>query len=194
MVRHGGDGAQRLGRLSVGLDLTAGVGVDAGEVLVVTFARLEGTILRVVGGVVGTSDTVVDMLAEVSGVGASRVASLETENAAAHEVMPLDDLLVTVVVAVRPSGGVEEATKGVTTEISAVRVKFPSRVIGGEVDLGLVDKTDDLDVVWGPHELNTLESTSGDKAGPMTRFGTPGDFLPFRQGGGTGGRCPEAEI
>ena len=182
--------------MSVGLDLTAGVGVDAREVLVVTLARLEGTVLGVVRGVVGTSDTVVDMLAVVSGVGASRVASLETENTAAHEVMPFNDLLITVIVAVRPSGGVEEATEGVTTEIGAVRVKFPPKVIGGEVDLGLVDKTDDLDVVWGPHELNTPESTTGDKTGPMTRFGTPGDFLLFRlaDGGGTGGGCPEAEI
>jgi hypothetical protein len=79
LVRYGGDRTQRLGRLSVGLDLTAGVGVDAGEVLVVARASLEGPVLGVVRGVVGTSDTVEDVFAEVCSVGASGVADLEAE-------------------------------------------------------------------------------------------------------------------
>ena len=85
LVRHSGDGTQRLGRLSVGLDLTAGIGVDAGVVLVVALARLEGAVLGVVRGVVGTSDTVVDMFAEVSGIGASRVAGLDAEEVSTEE-------------------------------------------------------------------------------------------------------------
>ena len=79
MVRYGGDRTQRLGRLSIGLDLTVGVGVDAGEVLVVARASLEGPVLGVVGGVVGTSDTIEDMFAEVGSVGTSGVADLKAE-------------------------------------------------------------------------------------------------------------------
>jgi len=104
LVWHGGDGTQRLGRLTVGLDLTVGIGVDTGVVLVVTLARLEGTVLGVVGGIVSTSDTVVDVFTEVSSVGASGVTSLETESVTTHEVVPLDDLLVIVVVTTRPGG------------------------------------------------------------------------------------------
>ena len=85
LVGHSGDGTQRLGRLSVGLDLTAGIGVDAGVVLVVALARLEGTVLGVVGGVVGASYAVIDMFAEVSSVGASRVADLDAEEVSTEE-------------------------------------------------------------------------------------------------------------
>ena len=136
------------------------------------------------------------MLAEVSSVGARRVANLEAERATAHEVVPLDDLLITVVVAVRPSGGIDETAEGVTTEIGTVGVELSSEVIRLEVDEGLVDKTDDLDVVWGPHKLNTLESTSGDETRAMTRLSAPRDFLLFRltDGGGAGRGCPETEI
>jgi hypothetical protein len=136
------------------------------------------------------------MLAEVSSVGARRIADLETESVTAHEVVPLDDLLIAVVVAARPSSGVNETTERVTTEIGTVGVKLSSEVIGLEVDEGLVDKTDDLDVVWGPHELETRKCTSGDETRAMTGLGAPGDFLMFRltDGGRTGRRCPDTEI
>jgi len=121
LVWHGANCAQRLGRLSVGLDLTTRIGVDSGEVLVFTLAGLESTILGGIWGVEGASDTIVNMLAETSSVGAGRVASLKTETVAAHEVVPLDDLLVGVVV-VGPGGGVEETAERVTTEIGTVGV------------------------------------------------------------------------
>jgi len=196
LVWHGANGTQRLGRLSIGLDLTGGIGVDAGEVLVITFAGLESTVLGAIWGVIGASDTIENMLAEISSVGARRVANFEAETVTAHEVVPLDDLRITVVVAVRPSGGVDETAEGVTTEISTVWVELSSKVISLEVDEGLVNKTDDLDVVWRLHKLNTPKGTSGDETRAMTRLGAPRDFLLFRltDGSGTGRGCPEAEI
>jgi hypothetical protein len=178
------------------LDLTVGVGVDTGEVLVGALASLEGPVLSIVGGVVGASDTVVDVLAVVCSMSASRVANLETENVAAHEVVPLDDLLVTVVATAREGSGVEEATKGVTTEVGAMGVKLSSEVIGLEVDAPLVNETDDLNVVGGLHELNTPEHASGDETRAMAGLGTPGNFRLFRvgDGGGTSWRCPETEV
>ena len=71
--------------VEVGLDLTASVGVDAGEVLVVALERLEGAVLSVVWGVVGASDAVINMFAEVSSVGASRVADLDAEEVSTEE-------------------------------------------------------------------------------------------------------------
>jgi hypothetical protein len=77
-----------------------------------------------------------------------------------------------------------------------MRVQLPSKVIGGEVGLGLIDETDDLDVVWGPHELDTLESPAGDKASAVARLGAPRDGLMF--GLTDGGRAirwrPNTEI
>jgi len=77
-----------------------------------------------------------------------------------------------------------------------VRVEFSSKVIGLDVDEGLVNETDDLDVVWGLHKLNTLEGTSGDETRAMTRLGTPGNFLMFRltDSGGAVWRSPDAEV
>ena len=195
MVWHGGDGTQRLGGLSVGLDLASRIGVNAGEVLVVAIARLEGTVLGIVGGVVGASDTVEDVFAEASSVGTSRIASLEAESVTTHEVVPLDDLLV-IGATVRPGGGVEKSSEGVTAKVCAMGVEFSSIVISLEVDEGLVDKTDDLNVVWGPHELNTLKGAGGDETRAMAGLGAPGNFLVFRlaNGGGAGRGCPEAEV
>ena len=85
LVWHGGDGSQRLRRLLVSLGRAGGIGVDAGEVLVVTLARLEGTVSGVVGSIVGASDTVEDVFAEASSVGSSRVADLEAKEICTEE-------------------------------------------------------------------------------------------------------------
>ena len=136
------------------------------------------------------------MFTEVGSVGASRVASLEAENVTTHEVVPLDDLLVAVVVAIRPSGGIEKATEGVTAEVGTVGIELSSKVVGSEVDEGLIDETNDLDVVGGPHELDTLKSSGRDETGSMAGLGAPCDFLlfGFPDGGGTIGGRPEAEV
>ena len=178
------------------MDLTAGIGVDAGEVLVSTFTGLESTVLSVIGGIVGASNTVVDMLAVVSSVGTGRVADLEAENASTHEVVPLNDLFIAAIVTVRPTVGVDETAEGVTAEIGAMRVELSSKVIILEVDEVLSDETDDLEVVRGPHKLNTLEGISGDETSAVTGLGAPGDFLPFRltDGGGTARRCPKTKV
>ena len=62
------------------------------------------------------------MLTIVGGVLASRVTNLEAEDAATHEIVPLDDLFVAVIVSARPTSRVDETTEGVTTEVSAMRV------------------------------------------------------------------------
>jgi hypothetical protein len=194
-IWRGGDDTQRLRGLSIGLDLAGGIGVDAGEVLVVTIASLEGTVLGVVGGIVSTSNTVEDVFAVAGSVGACGIASLETESVTTHKVVPLDDLLK-IALAGGPGVGEQETAEGVTTEVGAMGVELPSIVIGRDVNEGLVDETDDLDVVWGLHELNTLEGTSGDFTSAVTGLGAPGNFPMFRltDGLGTIGRCPETEV
>jgi len=57
-----GDGTERFGRLGISDDGTVG-GVDTDGVLAITLARFESSVLSVVGGVVGTADTVIDVLA-----------------------------------------------------------------------------------------------------------------------------------
>jgi hypothetical protein len=163
--------------------------------LIGTVASLESTVLGVVGGVVGTSDTVEDMLTVVSSVGTGGVANLEAEDVATHEVVPLDNLFVGAVAA-RPSGRIDETTEGVATEICTVGVKLSSEVVGLKVDLGLVDETNDLNVVGCPHELNSLKSASGDKTRAVTGLGAPRDFLSFSvsDGLGTIWRGPKTEV
>jgi hypothetical protein len=88
LVGHGGDGTEFFRRLAVGHD-GAVLGVDTREVLIVTLAGLEGTVLGVVGSVVGATDTVETMLAEVGGVGVGGIANLDTEGVTTHEAISL---------------------------------------------------------------------------------------------------------
>jgi hypothetical protein len=191
-IGHGGDGTERLGWLGVGDDGTVG-SVYAREVLVLAFAGLKGTILSVVGCVVAAADAVVDVLAVVGGVGASGITCFEAEGVPTHEVVPFDHLCVT---ASTKSVRVEETTHWVTTEISTVGIHLTSPVIALQVDLGLINETNDLDVVGGAHELNTLKSIVRDEPSAVTGFGAPGNHFPLsvgnnRVGNGWG---PKAEI
>ena len=110
--------------------------------------------------------------------------------------MPLNYLLVVVLVATAPSIRVDEASKGVSSEIGTVWIHLTSRVVGLEVHLRLVNKTDDLDVVGSLHELNALERAIGDEAGSVARFGTPRDglVLGLANSGGTFRWSPETEV
>lgn len=128
---EGRDGAEGLRGLGVCLRRAGCVGVDAGVVLIVAQTGFEGAVLGVVGGVVGAPDAVIDVLAEVCGVGACRVACFEAEEVTAHEAMqevvsiyaggeeaddilvPFDDLCVGAVVRSKASG-VDDTTHWVT--------------------------------------------------------------------------------
>ena len=110
--------------------------------------------------------------------------------------MPLDHLLVIVLVVTAPSIREDETTEGVSSEIGTMWIHLASPVVRLDVQLCLVNKPDDLDVVGGPHELNTLESATWDNTSSMTRLGTPRDGLTFGRtdGGGTIRRTPDTEI
>jgi hypothetical protein len=77
-----------------------------------------------------------------------------------------------------------------------VRVQLASEIVSRHVDLGLVNKTSDLDIVGGLDELYALESTGRDETCTMPWFCTPGDFLTFSVTyGGVGlWGSPEAEV
>ena len=110
--------------------------------------------------------------------------------------MPLDHLFVIVLVVTAPSIREDEATERVPSEIGTMRIHLTSPIVGLEVYLCLINKTDDLDVVRGPHELNTLKSTSGDEASSMTWLGTPCDglVLCLSDSGRAIGWTPDTEI
>ena len=68
-------------------------------------------------------------------------------------------------------------------------VELASKVSSLNVDLGLVNETDDLDVVRRAHELNTLQGTLWDDTGATARLCTPGHLLALsvnEQATGTG--------
>jgi hypothetical protein len=178
-VGYGLDGTESLGGLLVDDVITSGILVVSREVLVLSLAGLKGTLDVGGGSVVLAADTIVDVLAETGGIGASGVAGLETEGVASHEVVPFDDLgvLVLVSTAGREGVGEEKTTKRVTTLVGAVRVHLTSRVVRFDVDLLLVNQTRDLDIVGGLHELNALESTGGDDTSTTARLCAPSNGL-----------------
>jgi len=136
--------------------------------------------LGVVGGVVGTADTVIDVLAEVGSIGVGWVAGFEAECVGTHEVVPFHDLGEGVQVGVAAeSVGIDKPTHRVSSEIGAMWVHLATKVARVKVDLGLVDESDDLDVGGGFYELNALESASGDETGASAGFGAPSDHFAF---------------
>ena len=83
-----------------------------------------------------------------------------------------------------------------THEISTVGIHLTSIVIALQVDLGLINETNDLGVVRGAHVLNAQESIVGDETSAVTWLGTPGDHFPLSVGNSRVG-CrwgPKAEI
>jgi len=109
-----------LRRLGVCFDLTV-LGVHTRKVLIVTQACLKDTLLRVVGCVIGTADTVETVFAKMGGVRALGVTDFEAEAVQAYEVVPFDNLSVAVVVCAEGVGE-HDATHWVSTEVSTVRV------------------------------------------------------------------------
>ena len=71
-----------------------------------------------------------------------------------------------------------------------MRIKLSSAIVGSHVDLGLVNKANDLEIVRSLHELKTGDGTSGDETGTTSGLGTPGDLLVFGlTNGGAGVGC-----
>ena len=75
-------------------------------------------------------------------------------------------------------------------------VELSSTVVRLNVDLGLVDEADDLEVAGGLHVLDTGKGTSGDDAGALAGLGAPGDLETLGVSDGlVGGRgSPETEV
>ena len=69
-----------------GHTLTIG-SINTREVLVFTLTHLEGTIFSLIGCIVGTSNTIIDVLAVVRSmvIRTSRITDFETEGVATHE-------------------------------------------------------------------------------------------------------------
>jgi hypothetical protein len=77
-----------------------------------------------------------------------------------------------------------------------VRVHLSSIVFSLNVNHGLVDETNDLSVGRSPHELDTLESITGDETSATARLGTPCHHLAFSAAnvGFRLVRSPETEV
>lgn len=107
-------------------------------------------------------------------------------------LVPLNDLSPASAKCLR----VNKTTHGVTTQVGTVGVHLTSPVITGNIEELLTDEANDLDVVGGFHELDTLECTCGDDACATTGFGTPRHHLAFGVSDERAGvrRTPETEV
>lgn len=83
-IRDRRDGAEGLGRLGIGKG-GAACGVDTREVLVLALASLEGSVLGIVRGIVLATNTIINVLAVVGGVGSLGITDFEAEGITAHE-------------------------------------------------------------------------------------------------------------
>lgn len=158
---------------------------------VIRVANLEGAVDAAVirEGVVSAADAIVNVVAKLGAVSIGGVAHLQAENAATDEVNPFDDLgigrrtvLLGLVCGVEGIGiraigiGEDNSTKRVSLLISTVRIQFASLITGCEADLGLVNVTNDLNVILGIQPLHTSDSTSRDNTSAVTGLGAPSNF------------------
>lgn len=83
-----------------------------------------------------------------------------------------------------------------TNQVSTVGVEFSAIVTGSQVDQGLVDGSDKLNILTGDEDLDASECTGWNEPGTVSRVGTPGDFnsLGVTDGGVWLRRSPDAEI
>jgi hypothetical protein len=129
--------------------LTVSAGVDTREVLIVRIADLEDTVLGTVGACVRDTNAIIDVLAIILGVRILGVAHLEAGAIGTNEVMPFNHLRVAAVITVARHGEgvrVDETTQGVTTQVGTMGIKLTSIIIGLDVELSLVEESNDLKV------------------------------------------------
>jgi len=167
------------GLLVSGCDAIDGVNTD--EVRAVGVALYECAVLAGARRIVGTSDTVIDVLAILGGITTLWVANLDAERVAAHKVSPLLNLGEAVIVRVsfRVGVGVHESAERVSTSIGAVRVKLATEIVPRDVNKFLVDEASDLKVVRSLSELHTGERAARNNACSAARLRTPGDLSSF---------------
>lgn len=164
--------------MGVSLNGTIRGSINSREVLNVSITRGKGSVLGIVGGVVRASDTVVDVLTVIGSIGACRVADFETEHTSTHEIVPFNNLFESGIVTA-PRSRINQSTKRVAAKVGAVGVKLTAKVFRIQVDEGLVDEANNLDVSRGSHELNTLECARRDDPGATAGLGAPSDFFTF---------------
>jgi len=177
------------------LDGTGSICINARIVLIITLARCKAAVLSVVRGIVKAADTIKDVLAKVCSMCTCGIASLQAKGTTTHEIVPFNDLLICAVVAA-PRSRVEETSERITSEVGTVGIQLTTKVVRRQIDLSLVNKTNNLDVVRSPHELDTSESTRRNHASAMTGLRAPSDFFLFSVTNGcrTTWWCPETEI
>jgi len=121
-------------------------------------------------------------------------ASTEAVLVGRHEVLPFGKLLP-----VSSVGTSEDlSADGVTRAGGAVRVKLSSFVTTGDVNLGEVTSTGDLDKGRGLEEVSAVDGAVGDETGTVTRLHTVSDhdrLVVTDSGSGLGVRgTPETEV
>lgn len=115
--------------------------------------------------------SVVDILA-VIGVRYGIITCFDAELAASEEVVPVVDLgNGFVVFCGRQVVRKHETAEWVPSQISAVGVKLASGITSRQTKGGLIYETRELNVSGRLDELNSGESSGGDKASTMAFFG-----------------------
>jgi hypothetical protein len=80
--------------------------------------------------------------------------------------------------------------------IGSERIQLSPSIIGGHVDFGLVDESDNLDISRRSRELDSCNGASGNYSRAVARVGAPCDFSGLGIGDERvwGGRAPYAKV
>lgn len=99
----------------------------------------------------------VTLLAIVLGVsGVVRITKLEAKLTGSDKIVPALRLLIRLVVPAGHPSRVHETAKRVAGQICPVRIELATTVIRGEIERGLVEQADNLNVCSRLHELRGI--------------------------------------
>lgn len=145
------------------------------EGLVIACAGLENVVPRVGRGVEGASLGIINVLTVLGSVGTLRVASLQAELVVSNKVVPFNSLNEGSSERI----GEKDTPQWIATIVSTMGVHFTACVTGRNVDFGLVDEPNNLNVVWAFDKLDSSESTVRNNARAVSWPCAPGYHLSF---------------
>jgi len=143
-------------------------GISANDILELTLAagKLAVSVRR---RHVVTASQKIDTILAIVRCGHRRVTELDAECSGSDEVVPACYLgQGRVVLGSRQATRVDESTKRITSQISTVRVKLTSSVVGQKTNTSLSDMTSYLNIGAGLHELSTGDSASWHNTSAVT--------------------------
>lgn len=87
-------------------------------------------------------------MTECSGIRTCRITSFITKDTTSDKITPFGDLSIGRIPGRVKRIGIHQGSQWVSTLIGSMWIFFTTGIVGDQVESGLIDETDDLNVTW----------------------------------------------